>query len=479
MKVALINSNRLKHPWPVIPFGLSRIAAALETEGHEVCFLDLCFSKDPPKAIKEMIGEFKPDAVGIGIRNIDNASKYKNVFFLDQIRDKVIRPCRTSFSGPIVIGGSAVGISGAQMLHFFDLEYAIRGDGEEAMPAFLKSLEGEASLDDVGGLIRRIDGALVIQNPPHRMENLETLPPINISSYVDAARYSRFGSPLQIQTKRGCALHCSYCTYNQIEGHTYRLRKPESVADEIERLVSETGIHFVEFTDSTFNIPLNHAKEVLRALSRKKIPIRYHTMGLNPAAVDAELVDLMKEVGFREVDLGAESCCDATLKTLGKDFTKKDVLRAGGLLRQAKIPTSWFLLVGAPGETEETMEETFTTVAQAASPWDLVVIGVGIRVYKGAPIAERLSQQDPTCTQDDFLHPAHYEPDGLDLYRIKRLTKRAYHRNPNFLMYDENSQYPAVVITGVNQLLRWFAPRQPIWRAYILVRKILKKFGVD
>jgi hypothetical protein len=46
-------------------------------------------------------------------------------------------------------------------------------------------------------------------------------------------------------------------------------------------------------------------------------------------------------------------------------------------------------------------------------------------------------------------------------------------------MYDENSQYPAGVITGLHGVLKWFAPKQPIWRAYILVRKVLKIFGVD
>ena len=479
MKVALINSNRVQHPWPVIPFGLCRIAAALEREGHEVVFLDLCFSKSPARAIEEMIADSKPDVVGIGIRNLDNASSCNSIFFLNGIKDEIITPCKRAFSGPIVIGGPAVGISGAEMLRFLDLEYAIQGDGEEAMPTFVKSLEGNHPQNDVGGLIRRVNGEITIQNPPHRIENLNTLPPVRLRRFLKLSQYSRFGTPLQIQTKRGCALQCSYCTYNQIEGPSYRLQNPELVADEIESLVCETGIHSVEFTDSTFNIPLDHAKDVLRALCRKKLRIKYRTMGLNPSAVDKELVDLMKEVGFQEVDLGAESCCDATLKTLGKGYKKQDVLQAGRLLRQAKIPTSWFLLVGAPGETEETLQETFESVAQAASPWDLVIIGVGIRIYKGAPIAGRLSLQNPTCTKDEFLYPVYYEPDTLGLERIKRVTKDAYHIHPNFLMYDEKSQYPAAVITALHILLKLFAPKQPIWRVYILVRKILRIFGVE
>ena len=43
---------------------------------------------------------------------------------------------------------------------------------------------------------------------------------------------------IQVQTKRGCALNCAYCTYNCIEGKRWRLRDPEAVAGEIEEIVS-------------------------------------------------------------------------------------------------------------------------------------------------------------------------------------------------------------------------------------------------
>ena len=74
MRVLLINSNRFKQPWPVIPFGLCCVASAVEEAGHEVKFLDLCFSRNPTRDIGQTVETFDPDVVGVSIRNIDNCA---------------------------------------------------------------------------------------------------------------------------------------------------------------------------------------------------------------------------------------------------------------------------------------------------------------------------------------------------------------------------------------------------------------------
>ena len=414
-KVLLINSNLFKQPWPIIPFGLCSIAAAIEKEGHELAVLDLCFSHNCMKDMRNMMYNFKPDLVGISIRNIDNCAGYKTLFFLDQIKNEVVVHLKKLFSGPIIIGGPAVGISGREMLDFFDLEYAVRGDGEAVIVEFIKRVEKKLTLEGLKGLIIRKNGKIVQDPPPFFVKDVNLLPYSKPHKYLDLSQYYKFDSPLQIQTKRGCALKCSYCTYNNIEGHRYRMRAPESVAAEIEELVKETGIDHIEFTDSTFNIPLDHTKAVLRALIKKRLDLRLRTMGLNPGAIDNELADLMKEAGFVSVDLGAETGSDTTLKGLAKNYMKKDIIRAGELLQQRKIPVEWFLLLGAPSETRETLEETFYTITKAAAKWDLIVISIGVRVYKGSPISEKMKEEDPNCTKDNFLHPVCSEPEGISL----------------------------------------------------------------
>jgi hypothetical protein len=479
MRVLLINANRFKQPWPVIPFGLCCVASSAEAAGHEVRVLDLCFSSKPECDIAATVREFAPEVVGVSVRNIDNSAGFNTLFLLDEVRDSVIEPLKRVFSGPVVIGGPAVGINGAELLDFFDLEFAVRGDGEAAFAEFLRRLSAGEYFDGLGGLVRRSGGRIVEDNPPMCVEDLDGLPPARPWRWLDLAPYARAGAALQVQSKRGCTLGCTYCTYNRIEGRSWRLRDPRKVAEEIAEAVRHSGMRLVEFTDSTFNIPLDHCKAVLRELIARRLDVQYRTMGLNPGAVDEELAGLLAAAGFREVDLGVESGCNATLRGLGKNFRRDSVLAAGRLLRERGIPVTWYLLVGGPGETAGTLGETFATMRGAAAPWDLINIGVGLRVYNGSPIAERLMGLGAPEAADGFLRPTAYRPADLSLDEVKLLTKREALGRTNWFMYDEDEKAPLFVMILGTWLLRLFAPRQPIWRFFILMRKAQAWTGVN
>ncbi|MEJ5349911.1 MAG: radical SAM protein [Desulfosoma sp.] len=480
MKVLLINSNTFKQPWPVIPFGLCCVAAAVEQAGHDVTVLDLCFASNPAEAIRKAVAQHRPDVVGISVRNIDNSVGFQTQFLLESTKTNVIEPCKQSFSGPIVLGGPALGINGREMLEFFGVPFAIAGDGEEAMVSFLGRIRDGAPLEDVPGLIYRSSNGTVVEHAPSRVRDLNSLPVVDPSRYLDLKPYLQYNSPLQVQTKRGCPLACVYCTYNRIEGRTYRLKKPERVVDEIALLVEKTGIRCVEFTDSTFNIPLPHAKNVLKLLIARQLHLQVRTMGLNPGAVDEELVELMKKAGFTEVDVGAESGSDRMLESLGKNFRKKDILRTGELLQKAGIPVTWYLLLGAPGETTQTLQETFETMEKAAASWDLINVAVGIRLYNGAPITERVRKDFPSLAVEkrNFLFPAHL-PDsyGLDVHTIKDLTKRQAMRKSNYYMYDEDEKTPPALLRCIATLYRLGRIQQPLWRSFILLRRLQKITG--
>jgi radical SAM superfamily enzyme YgiQ (UPF0313 family) len=478
-KVLLINSNRFKHPWPVIPFGLICIATVLETNGsHNVCFLDLCFSLNCEEDIQKAVQHFVPDVIGVSIRNIDDTGGYNIHFLLEDVKNDVIDYCRKEFSGPIIIGGPSVGISGREMLDYFDLEYAVRGDGEAVMLEFVKRIENRQPLEGLKGLIIRREKAIIQDNEPFRVQDLDSLPYPKPLRYLDLDQYRRFGSPIQIQTKRGCALRCSYCTYNKIEGKQYRLRNPKLIADELAILVKETGINHVEFADSIFNVPLSHAKEVLREVIKKKLDLKLHTMGLSPAAVDEELLNLMKSAGFNEVDIGAESTCDTILESLSKNFQRSDVINTANLLKKKKIPVTWFIMLGAPAETKESVLETLNTIRRVASKWDLVFVSTGVRVYNGSPIAEEIMKHDLHCMDDNFLHPVKIEPAKICLEDIHAIAKRFSFGFPNFYFYEKEHIIPGWILIIGNLLLKVFHSRQPVWRLLILLKRIEWVLGI-
>jgi hypothetical protein len=479
-KVLLINSNRFKHPWPVIPFGLCYIAASLESKGnHQVRLLDLCFSKDCELDIRKSILKFAPDVIGVSIRNIDDTGGYNVHFLLDDVKRDVIDICKKEFRGPIVIGGPSVGISGVEMLDYFDLEYAIRGDGEAVMPEFVNRIEKEQPLDGLEGLIIRREKTLIQDSEPYRLQNLDSIPFPRPGRFVNLELYRKFGSPLHVQTKRGCAFRCSYCTYNKIEGKNYRLRNPALVAREIEILVKETGINHIEFTDSIFNVPLSHTKEILREIIKRKLNLRLHTMGLSPSAVDVELLDLMKLAGFNEVDIGAESMCDRILESLGKDFKCSDVIKTAELLKSINLPVTWFIILGSISETRDTVFETLTSIGKVASRWDLVFVSTGIRVYNGAPVADQLLLKGTNSTSDNFLHPVKIEPENISLEEIHSVGKDFSFRYPNFYFYEREHIIPGWLLITGNFLLKVFHSRQPVWRLLIFMKKFEKVIGIS
>lgn len=472
MRVLLINSNRLKNP-PVIPIGLCYIASSIEDAGHEVRVLDLCFSSDPATEIGRAIAEATPDIVGITIRNIDTCTATNPEFLIDDVLSGVIRPIKGAFSGPIVIGGPAVGISGAEILAYLDLEYAIVGDGELAIVEFVRRLENKESLSGLGGLIIRQNGVIIEENQPYRPRDIDNLPLPEIWRHIDLKPYRQFDAPLQIQTKRGCELSCSYCTYNLIEGKKYRLRDPQKVAREIESLVRATGIRRIEFTDSTFNVPSHHAKAVLRAIVELNIKLDLRTMGVNPSAVDEELVDLMKKAGFRDLDLGIEACDNGMLKSLGKNFSVQDIARSAKLLQKKGIPVRFFLLLGAPGETGDTLKNTFHSLDKIVGSWDIVTVSMGLRVYKGSPIAHDLSHRKAHVPMDNYLKPFFLEPEGMDFGELRKVVRNETSGNPNYHVNEDDRKlnYPKIRIV-ITQLMKLVAPEQPIWRFYILIQKV-------
>ncbi|MFO0548726.1 MAG: radical SAM protein [Polyangiaceae bacterium] len=460
MKVVLINPNREQMPWPTVPSGLAIVASALAAEGHTVSLVDLTFSKDPRRDLRRALRSQSPELVGVTIRNLDNCNFEEPVFYLPAIRDDVITTVRATCPGvPVVIGGSGVNVAPRETLAFLGADYALVGDGEESMVAFTEAIESGRSLASVPGLLSRDEAPAprAPAVPRAEVKDFRCSVRSHAHRWVDLGRYAALGAPYPIQTKRGCTQSCSYCVYSRVEGRAFRLRDPREVADEIEFVVRTYGVKRVDFVDSTFNLPLGHAIAVSDELARRALPVELSTMGLNPAAITAPLLSSMRRAGFANVMCTPESASELTLATLGKAFSKKEVIRAAEVLREARMPTYWFFMFGAPGETMETVFETLAFCEKHIPPTDMVLFTTGIRVYEGTALAAHCRETGWFEASDSLFEPSWYVSPTLDLHEFYRVLVDAVLTHPNWMTNAETVVDPkrAALMKRVFQLLGW------------------------
>jgi anaerobic magnesium-protoporphyrin IX monomethyl ester cyclase len=492
VKVLLINPNREQVPWPAIPVGLCTVASATARAGHDVSVLDLAFSKQPGKDTLARVRSEQPDVVGLTIRNIDNCNFELPHFYLPEIRDEVVKAVRSAApNAKLVIGGAAVNVSPHDVLAFLEADLAVVGEGEDAFPAVLAELGKPRTLERLPGALLRGGGSqapLAVLDTGRKLKgeplggravvhDLKHSARSEAFRWIDLPRYARAGSPYSVQTKRGCALKCSYCVYNNIEGHAYRLREPREVVDEIEEAVLGHGVRNVDFVDSTFNLPLSHARALCEALAERKLPANYSTMGLNPAAVTPELVGMLKAAGFKNVMCTPESASEVTLRTLHKGFQKHAVIRAAKALREAGMPTYWFFMIGGPEETMDTVRETLAFCEEHIPPSDMVLFSTGIRVYAGTPLERTCKDMGWFAEDDPLFEPSWFLSPALDLNELYSTLVKAAEVHPNWMTNAETVMSPAMAATMKRafSLLGW---KGPFWTHLPRLFGIVGKLGI-
>jgi len=394
VNVLFVYSNRVRDLLPAPPIGLSYVASAAAEAGHEVSFLDLLLSPVGLESLRRELHRLAPQVVAISVRNIDNVVRQRLTTHLDEL-DRQIAVTREASRAAIVIGGPAVSILGCDALTHIDADFAVLGEGEESFPALLAALEGGGDGRGIAGVCLR-EGGEVVGAVPQRVVRFGAS---GMERWVDWKRYERQGATWPVQCKRGCPLHCTYCTYPIIEGRGTRKREPGDVVEEIRRVVRSVNPRCFEVIDSVFNMPESYALSLCEEIIRSGLRIRLTTMGVNPRWMSGELLRAMKRAGFRSMMVTPESASDVVLAAMRKGFTREDVVRCAGLVCASGIPSMWFFLLGAPGETRETAEETVSFAEQHLNRPDcLPMFTTGIRILPGTELAAQ-------ARRDGYLAP--------------------------------------------------------------------------
>jgi radical SAM superfamily enzyme YgiQ (UPF0313 family) len=404
MKVLLISANTERINMVTMPLGLGLVAAATRRAGHDVTFLDLLDDADPEAAVVRAIAATRPDVIGISVRNIDDQTRDNPRFLLEQVRPAVMA-CRAGTRAPIVLGGAGYSIFPDAALAYLGADFGVAGDGEEAFPALLSRLQaggGPAGLPGVhaAGAPAAAPAAFADALDSFPLWD-EALDPIASAAGPDLW--------LPVQSRRGCPNDCSYCSTARIQGRRIRSRSPRRVVEKLAAL-ARAGFKRFYFVDNSFNIPHDYGFEICRLMKELAPGVEWRCI-LYPHLVSDELVSAMAGAGCVEVSLGFESGSSRVLRQMHKRFAPADVRATSELLARHGIRRMGFLLLGGPGETRETVEESLAFADSLRL--EALKTTVGIRIYPGTPLARRAVQDGMISPEDDLLQPRFYLTPGL------------------------------------------------------------------
>ncbi len=355
--------------------------------------------QEPFDYLGNITHEFKPEIIGVSVRNIDDQDMDVSTFLLDDCLE-IIQYLKKWTNAPIVLGGSGYSMFPEPCLDYLDCDMGIQGDGEEAFNALLNSMAKSRPFAEVPGLHLKGVGLVKERSLVMDLDQWPLPSPDDISPKL--APSEEFFAP--IQTRRGCPMKCSYCSTPIIEGCSHRRRSADMVMEWLGNWV-DAGFRNFFFVDNTFNMPPFYAKRLCSKIIEEGLNINWRCI-IYPAQFDNELARLMAEAGCSEVSLGFESGDNRILNAFNKRFNTDAVIKTSEILRAHGIKRMGFLMLGGPGETKESVVRSLEFADKINL--DSVKITKGVRIYPDTELARIARDKGLIDPEDNLLFPKFY-----------------------------------------------------------------------
>ncbi len=332
------------------PVGLLYIASALLENGYFVEITDANAENLSADGVMERIASFNPDLIGISA----NFSPLHNSTLLLAERIKALD------SGILVVAGGNHATACAEYMlekSCGNIDFIARGQGETVLCNLVSGLNRGLDPGSIQGITYMRDGKALSTGSEALIDDLDSLP-FPAYHLLKMELYDRYN----LITSRGCPFRCNYCASGVICNRV-RYRSPDKIAEEIEHLVSNYGYKHFWFSDDTFTSNFKHTNELLDKLIDKNLNISWSCL-TRVNRTKRDLLEKMKRTGCRYISYGVESGDQSMLDRMNKRITLNEVQEALLLTKEAGIDMYAFFLIGYPGDTVETVEQSFKLIRE-------------------------------------------------------------------------------------------------------------------
>jgi anaerobic magnesium-protoporphyrin IX monomethyl ester cyclase len=414
------------------PLGLAYLGAVTEQRGDLVRIHD---GDVEDTSLEAGLREFAPQVVGITANTTQITAAWRDADLVKSLGDAIV-----------VLGGPHPTVLPEESAAKPSVDIVVRSEGEATWLELLSALDSGLLISDstvghiAGITYRNQDGEICNRpdRPPIPVQELAEMPfpawylfkldrYTNLQPTVDQVD----GLSLPILTSRGCPYRCTYCS--QIGPRRWRARSVDSVVDEWRWLVREQGAAEIGVLDDSFNIGRQRVLDICQRLVDEGLNHVPWIMinGIRANLADEEVLGAMKRAGCIRAAFGVESGNQAILDTVvDKQLTLDQVRSAFKAARAVGMETIGFFIIGLPGETEETLNDTI----RFACELDPVVANFSIATpFPGTEMYNRVKAEGRMLaeTWDDFVFfegKARFETPGLPAELVERKWKEAYRR---------------------------------------------------
>lgn len=348
------------------PIGIMSLATYLKRflTTLEIKLMDFGIEYSGEEELIEIIKNEKPDF--IGFRAIS-----ANLRILGPLLSQVRKYCPDSL---IMVGGPYVSEKNTDEFVGTDADAFFIGEAEASLLEVLKRVLKNKDYSDVSGVAVNKEEYYVDGKPVFRFGRMDLVEfddlgfpnynLVNTDEYYKSYNwgYSRNKYAL-MESTRGCPYNCTYC--HVIFGKKTRFRTPESVVDQIKKLIKEQNITDIFFTDDIFNLNKKRATKVFDLIIAEKIKIRIHfPNGLRGDLMDEAFIDKMVQAGVISVAYAFETPSPRIQKYMKKNVQLEKLTKIVHYTCTKGIMVRLFFMYGFPTETEEDVNYTIEFMKQ-------------------------------------------------------------------------------------------------------------------